>query len=130
MIVIPGRPSGQMSEERGPTFTGQVWADPVLPNTGQATINTVFFTPAAHTFWHHHEQGQILQVVAGLGLVCAEDTRAELIRSGDVVWAPPGERHWHGATAGSIMGHVAISLGTTVWGREVADSEYRAANDQ
>ena len=124
MVVIPGSAPDKPSEERGPTFTGRVWADPVLPGTDGVAITSIFFEPSAHTFWHYHEAGQILHVVAGIGLVRAEGGEAEVIRAGDVVWTPPGERHWHGATPRSFVTHLSISLGTTVWGEEVADGGY------
>jgi hypothetical protein len=42
-----------------------------------------------------------LRVGAALG-------RASKIRPGDVVWFPPGEKHWHGATPTTAMTHIAI----------------------
>lgn len=126
MIVIEGKQSGANSERRGPTFTGEVWATPVLPSTDGVVINDVTFTPGAHTFWHSHERGQVLQVTAGEGFVCTEGEEPRVIRAGDTVWTPPGEHHWHGATAGSIMSHTAISLGATEWAEEVSDSDYRS----
>ncbi|SDM65698.1 Cupin domain protein [Actinacidiphila guanduensis] len=124
MIIMPGR-SRQLpdSARKSDTFTGTVWADPVLPATDGVVINTVFFAPGARTFWHHHEHGQILHVLAGSGLVCSDGGPAEPLRPGDVVWVPPGERHWHGAGSGSYLVHLAISLGTTVWAEEVAGAQ-------
>ncbi len=124
MIVIHGKDAHSPSERRGPTFTGEVWADPILPATDGVMINDVTFTPGAHTFWHSHERGQLLQVTAGEGLVCADGQAPQLVRAGDTIWTGPGERHWHGATADSIMSHTAISLGTTEWAEEVSDSDY------
>jgi len=123
VIIMPGR-SAQLpdSAAKSDTFTGQVWADPVLPATDGVVINTVFFAPGARTFWHHHEHGQILHVLAGSGLVRSDGGPVEQLRPGDVVWVPPGERHWHGAAPGSYLVHLAISLGSTVWAEEVADA--------
>ena len=126
MIIIGGRQSDAPTERRGPTFTGEVWADPVLPPTDGVVINHVTFTPGAHTFWHSHERGQLLQVTAGEGLVCADGEQPRIVRTGDTVWTAPGERHWHGAAVDSMMSHTAISLGTTEWAEEVSDSEYRS----
>lgn len=116
--------------ERGPTFTGPVWADPVMPTTDDVTINTIFFPPGAHTFWHQHEKGQILHVLAGSGLICAAGQRPRALRAGDVVWVPSLERHWHGAAPESFMVHLAVSLGATQWAEEVADSDYSASLDE
>jgi quercetin dioxygenase-like cupin family protein len=126
MIIVPGRAGGLPSDQRGPTFTGAVWADPVLPATDGVTINTVFFPPNARTFWHHHEKGQILHVLAGSGLIRSAGEPTRTLRPGDVVWVPPGERHWHGASPGTFLTHLAVSLGTTVWADEVAETDYTA----
>jgi quercetin dioxygenase-like cupin family protein len=124
MKIIRGRALDALSEQRSATFTGAVWADPVLPTTDGVTINNVFFSPGARTHWHHHEHGQILQVTAGAGLVCAQGGKPEPLRAGDTVWVPAGEVHWHGATTGSYLVHTAVSLGTTTWLAPVGANEY------
>src|SRR5688572_11588258 len=96
MKIFPGRQTGATSEARTSTFTGQVFADPVMPTTDGVTINNVFFAPGGRTYWHTHEQGQVLTVVAGLGWICVEGEAAQPIRTGDTVWIPKGEKHWHG----------------------------------
>nr|WP_295738917.1 cupin domain-containing protein [uncultured Acidocella sp.] len=127
MKIMRGRHEGAKSESRGATFTGQVWADPVMPTTDKVTISNVFFTPGARTHWHTHEQGQILQVVSGRGFVCKEGEPRQEIRPGDSVWIPAGERHWHGAAPDSFMLHTAISLGKTDWENAVTDQDYEGA---
>ena len=120
MIIMPGRSVQKLaSEQRDSTFTGTVWMDPVLPTTDDVTINNVFFTPGARTYWHHHQHGQILHVTAGEGLICTSGEAPRRIRTGDTIWVPGGERHWHGAAPDSYLIHTAISLGTTVWAEEV-----------
>lgn len=112
------------AQQRGKTFTGEVWAKPVLTSGDGATINNVLFTPGARTYWHAHERGQFLHVVSGAGLVCADGGSPREIGTGDVVWAPAGELHWHGASPSSFLNHIAVSLGTTSWGDEVSDEQY------
>ncbi len=124
MKVFHARVEGSMSEQRGPTFTGLVWADPVMPSTDNVGINNVFFSPKSRTFWHSHERGQVLNVIAGSGWVCLEGEKPQQIRTGDVVWISPGERHWHGADSGSYMIHMATTLGATSWAEEVVDGMY------
>lgn len=119
MKVFHGRPPGASSEQRIGTFSGTVWVDPVMPATDNVTIANVFFSAGARTFWHVHEYGQILQVMAGDGLVCVEGEIPQPIRAGDVVWIPPNERHWHGATETSFIMHTATSIGKTQWQDEV-----------
>ncbi|MGH3374639.1 MAG: cupin domain-containing protein [Actinoallomurus sp.] len=124
MKIISGRVAGAASEQRSSTFTGTVWADPVLPVTDGTTINNVFFTPGARTHWHRHEAGQVLHVTAGGGFVCAQGGDPQRLSAGDTVWIAPGEKHWHGAAPDSYLIHLAISLGTTAWHEPVDDDEY------
>lgn len=120
MRIVHGRAERARSEQRA-TVTGEAWFDQVLPATDGTTIATVFFAPGARTFWHSHENGQILQVLAGRGLIRTDGEKPETIQAGDIIWVPPGERHWHGAAPDSFMTHTAISLGETRWAEEVAD---------
>jgi quercetin dioxygenase-like cupin family protein len=124
--IVRGRADADRpTKKRAKTFTGEVWADPVMSQTPEGnTIGSVTFTPGARTYWHHHTGGQVLVVTAGLGWVCAEGSSPELVRAGDVIWTPPGERHWHGATANTILTHLAISIGPTQWLDEVPDGDY------
>jgi quercetin dioxygenase-like cupin family protein len=124
MRITSGRAGDKPSEQRTDTFTGEVWADPVLLDTEGLTVNNVFFTPGARTHWHFHERGQVLHVLAGEGRAGPRGGRPQTIRAGDVVFFEPGEEHWHGAAQGSYMLHLAISLGATNWLDPVADAEY------
>lgn len=126
MRVIKGR-SGNATARGTNNFTGEVWTDGVLLDDPELKVNTVIFTPCARTYWHYHEGGQILQVFRGRGFVCAEGGDPVELVEGDVVWTPPGERHWHGGGKDSLMGHTAFSLGATVWLEEVSDADYDAA---
>ncbi|GGP00542.1 cupin domain-containing protein [Nonomuraea glycinis] len=128
MRIVHGRAAGEVSVVKSATFVGTVWADPVLPTTDGTTINLVTFTPGARTNWHEHAEGQILQVLAGQGWVCAAGGPAVRLLPGDTVWVPPGERHWHGATETTLMTHTAISLGPTHWYDEVSPDDYTAAH--
>lgn len=126
MKIFPGRQDGVSSEVKSATFTGDVLGDPVMPTTDGVTINNVFFSPGARTYWHTHEVGQVLTVIGGKGWVCVDGETAQPLRTGDVVWIPKGERHWHGAAADSYLLHTAISIGKTEWQEEVAPSDYPA----
>ncbi|MFP6560659.1 cupin domain-containing protein [Paraburkholderia sp. B3] len=125
MKVFHGRQQGAASEQRSSTFSGVVYADPIMPTTDKVTIANVFFSPAARTYWHHHEQGQVLQVTSGCGWICVEGGEPQMIRQGDVVWIGANERHWHGAASDSYMVHTATSLGKTMWEEELSDEAYR-----
>lgn len=127
MKVFHGRAKGSVSEQRTSTFSGVVWGDPVMPTTDKVTVNNVFFAPGGRTYWHAHEQGQILQVTSGSGFVCVDGGEPQAIRTGDVVWIGANERHWHGGAGNSYMAHTATSLGTTTWQEEVLEEVYRKA---
>lgn len=127
MQVFHGRDYGKPSEQRGETFSGVVWADPVMPRADNVGIGHMFFAPGARTYWHSHADGQVLHVSAGRGWICVEGGNPQEIRQGDVVWIRPNERHWHGAAADTYMVHLAISMGTTDWKEEVSDPDYAQA---
>lgn len=130
MKINHGRVAGQPSEERGPTFTGTVWAEPLLRDAQGVVVNTVFFPPGARTHWHTHETGQILLVTHGRGLAVNEAGDGGVILPGDVVWFEAGERHWHGGGPDSYLTHIAITLGATSWEEAVVDDRYRAAAER
>lgn len=126
MEIVRGRRESIPTEQRGPTFTGEVWADPVLAAKDGPNILNVFFTPGARTHWHSHEHGQLLHVTTGSGLVCAAGESPQALGAGDVVWAPAGEVHWHGAAPTTSLGHLAVSFGVTSWHEAVTPEEYAA----
>jgi quercetin dioxygenase-like cupin family protein len=86
------------------------------------------FEPGARTAWHTHPLGQTLIVTAGYGWAQRDGGPIEEIRPGDVLWFPPGERHWHGATPTTAMTHIAIQEkkdGKVVdWMEQVSDDQY------
>jgi quercetin dioxygenase-like cupin family protein len=114
-------------------FTGTVRIDPLFQATAPARTAAakVTFEPSARTVWHTHPLGQTLIVTDGFGRVQREGGPIEEIRPGDIVWIPPGEKHWHGASPSTAMTHIAVheSLdGENVnWMEKVTDEEYGAA---
>jgi len=123
--IINGPVQDGTAGKKGSQFSGTAFPYLTMASTDGVTINTVNFTPGARTYWHHHEDGQILQVIAGRGLIQAEsEDNPRVLNAGDTVWCPPGERHWHGAAPDSFMTHTAISLGVTHWAEPVEESDY------
>jgi quercetin dioxygenase-like cupin family protein len=122
------RPSG-----KGPAdyFTGAVRIDPLFqaPDPARVAGAAVTFEPGARTAWHTHPLGQTIIVTAGCGWAQHEGGAVEDIRPGDVVWFPPGEKHWHGATATTGMTHIAVQEalnGKTVeWLEQVSEEQYK-----
>ncbi|HXZ63516.1 MAG TPA: cupin domain-containing protein [Streptosporangiaceae bacterium] len=117
-------PASPPTELRTATFTGTVYGDALLDGTDGAAVTSVFFAPGGRTFWHSHEHGQVLHVLEGRGQVATEGHAPQPIGPGDVIWAPPGEVHWHGGGPGSMVLHLAVSLGRTTWLGPVSDADY------
>jgi len=122
------RPSGEGPDEY---FTGRVRIDPVIQAADPARVQaaSVTFEPGARTAWHTHPLGQTLIVTAGCGRAQTWAGSVEEIRAGDVVWFPPGEKHWHGAGPDTAMTHIAIQEaldGKPVeWLEKVTDEQYQ-----
>jgi quercetin dioxygenase-like cupin family protein len=125
--------SGSQPSGKGPAdyFTGTVRVDPLIQADAPARIfaASVTFEPGARTAWHTHPLGQTLIVTAGCGLVQRWGGPIEPIRPGDVVWFPPGEKHWHGATPTTAMTHIAIvehlDGKSADWMEKVSDEQYQ-----
>ncbi len=123
------RPSAKGSPQY---FTGVVRIDPLFdaPDPARVVGASVTFEPGARTAWHTHPLGQTLIVTAGCGRVQREGGPVEEIRPGDVIWIPPGEKHWHGAAPTTAMTHIDIQekLGgkTVDWMEPVSDEQYGA----
>ena len=125
--------SGSQPSDKGAAeyFTGAVRIDPLFraPDPARAVGASVTFEPGARTAWHSHPLGQHLIVTAGCGRVQNWGGEVEEIRPGDVIWAPPGEKHWHGAAPTTAVTHLAIQEQldgrTADWMEKVSDDEYR-----
>lgn len=126
--------SGSQPSGKGPAenFTGTVRTDPLFqpPAPARARGVSVTFEPGARTAWHTHPLGQTLIVTAGCGLVQSWGGPVQTICPGDVVWIPPGQKHWHGATPIAAMTHIAVVEmldGKSVeWMEKVSDEHYQA----
>jgi quercetin dioxygenase-like cupin family protein len=132
IIKSGSRPTKKASSEY---FTGNVWQDPIIETDEPARVRAlrVSFEPGARTAWHTHPLGQTLHVISGVGLMGLRNEAPQLIKAGDTVWIPPGEEHWHGASATNSMTHIAIqeALDGSVaeWLNKVSDSEYQSNLD-
>ena len=128
IIKSGSRPTRKASSEY---FTGNVWQDPIIEADEPARVRAlrVSFEPGARTAWHIHPLGQTLHVISGVGLMGLRNEAPQLIKAGDTVWIPPGEEHWHGASATNSMTHIAIqeALNGSVaeWLGKVSDGEYQ-----
>ncbi len=126
--------AGSQPSVKGPAdwFTGAVRIDPLFQPKApaRAAAASVTFEPGARTAWHTHPLGQTIVITSGRGWVALEGGPVEEVHPGDVVWFPPGVRHWHGATPTTAMTHIAIQEaldGKVVdWLEQVGDDQYRS----
>jgi quercetin dioxygenase-like cupin family protein len=126
--------NGSRPSQKGPSdyFTGNVRIDPIVeaPEPSRVTCGCVTFEPGARSNWHTHPLGQTLIVTSGLGWTQCWGEPIEEIRPGDVIWCPPGKKHWHGASPTTGMSHIAIQEqlnGKNVeWLEKVTDEQYLA----
>src|SRR5881394_4433033 len=124
--------SGSQPSMKGPAdwFTGTLRIDPLFQANAPARAAgaSVTFEPGARTAWHTHPLGQTLIVTSGVGRVQRWGGPLEEIRAGDVVWTPPGVKHWHGAAPTSAKTHVAIQEGengsVVNWMEQVTQEQY------
>ena len=127
------RAGSQPSAKGSPEwFTGTVRVDPLFqaPDPARVSGASVTFEPGARTAWHTHPLGQTLYVLAGLGRIQTKGGPIREIRPGDVIWIPPGEKHWHGASPTNGMTHLAMQEAldgnAVTWMEKVTDDEYSA----
>jgi len=126
---------GTIASGQGPAdyFTGTVRVDRLFeaPDPARVVGASVTFEPGARTAWHTHPLGQTLIVTSGCGRAQCWDGPIQEIRPGDVIWFPPGEKHWHGAAPTTAMTHIAIQEqlnGKTVtWLEQVTEQQYLAS---
>ena len=124
--------NGSQPSGMGPVeyFTGNARIDPLfqVPNPSHVSIASVTFEPGARTAWHIHPLGQTLIVTAGCGRVQQWGGSIKEIRPGDVIWIPPGEKHWHGAAPTTAMTHISIvellQDQVSDWMEKVSDEQY------
>lgn len=132
-ITMDIKRNGSRPSATGPEayFTGAVRVDPMFQvgDPPRVSGGLVTFEPAARSAWHTHPLGQALVVTSGLGWAQLEGGPIEEIRPGDVIWFPPGVKHWHGAAPATAVSHIAITEfldGRNVdWLEKVSDEQYR-----
>jgi quercetin dioxygenase-like cupin family protein len=133
--IMDIHPCGSRPSRRGAadSFTGVVWQEPIIEAPAPARVRSAFvrFEPGARTAWHTHPLGQTLAVISGVGRVQSWGGKAREIRAGDVVWIPPNEKHWHGASPTTNMVHIAMQEALdgkhVTWLEHVSDEQYKAA---
>ena len=126
-----GAPRPAPTEGTSSNFRGEVSVGERFRGTGGARLGgaAVTFAPGARTRWHSHPLGQLLIVTEGRGWTQIEGQAVRDLKPGDVVWTPPGEKHWHGGTRTSGLTHVAVAEelegAAVVWLDHVEDAAFR-----
>jgi quercetin dioxygenase-like cupin family protein len=125
-----GKDGGPSYEGDQSTFSGRAVLGRFLSGSRSGKVQvgtvTVTFEPGSRTYWHSHDDGQVLIASDGRGVVENRDGDRHLLHPGDIVYAPPGEVHWHGATPGASLVQTAVSLGEARWEEEVPEAHYQA----
>ena len=129
--------AGTQDAVAGPTqnFTGRARVDPLFGRNAATDAGAAYvtFEPGARSNWHTHPRGQHLIVTAGVGRTQSWGGPVQAIRPGDVVWCPPGVKHWHGAAPNSAMTHISVANfdeGKNVeWLESVTNVQYNALKD-
>lgn len=130
MEIKPEQPTAKAPAE---TFTGDAWLDVIVRGEppSRVRVSVVRFAPGARNAWHAHALGQTLHVTDGVGRMQSRGGELIEVRSGDTIYTPPGEWHWHAAAPDRFMTHLAIWEAPedgpeTEWGEQVTDAEYGA----
>ncbi|MBL7250330.1 cupin domain-containing protein [Alloalcanivorax sp. C16-2] len=126
-------PAGAQASMAGPGrfFSGNVRVDPLFPGTGAINASGAYvtFEPGARSAWHSHPKGQHIIVTQGVGLTQQWGKAIQTIKPGDVVWCPPGVKHWHGAAPNTAMTHLVVTGqdadgNNVTWMDKVTDEQY------
>lgn len=124
--------SGSIPTRRMPDayVTGTAWSDAIVSAPAPARLQAarVSFEPGARTAWHTHPLGQTLHVISGVGRAQTWGGAMQEIKSGDTIWIPPGEKHWHGAAPSTGMVHIAMQEAMNgeyvTWMEHVTGAQY------
>lgn len=118
---VPAEPGSKVCATTGQP--GDVLIDNLLTAEG-ISVNGAMFKPGEHTYWHSHENGQLFIVTSGEGIIATRDGRVNIVRAGDVIFTPPGEEHWHGASPDCFVTYTSASLGKTTFAEPVEPTDY------
>ena len=124
--------AGSKASVKGPAevFTGDARIDPLFPSNETAHYSGAYvtFEPGARSAWHTHPAGQHILVTSGVGRIQESGGPVMEIKPGDVIWCPPGVKHWHGASSNTAMTHLVITGAkngkNVVWMEKVSDEQY------
>ncbi len=117
-------------DDSSPIFSGKVEVQMLFSEHAPSSLTgaKVKFSPKARSAWHTHPKGQTLVVTEGEGFVQQWGQSARKLKKGQVVWTPPGVKHWHGACKDKSLTHTALQEKldgkNVVWLEKVSDEEF------
>lgn len=83
------------------------------------------FDPAARTYWHSHDNGQLLMVEQGRMRVQRRGEAMKELGVGGSDYTGPNVVHWHGATPDGPLVQINVGFGGgSKWFEAVTDAQY------
>ena len=83
------------------------------------------FEPGARTYWHSHDNGQLLLVESGRMRTQKKGGAVKELGKGESDYTGANVVHWHGAVPGEALIQINVGFGgETRWLEQVTDAEY------
>jgi quercetin dioxygenase-like cupin family protein len=83
------------------------------------------FEPGARTYWHSHDNGQLLLVEDGRMRTQKKGGAVKELGKGESDYTAAKVVHWHGAVPGEQLIQINVGFGgETRWLEQVTDAEY------
>ena len=119
-LLLVGSSYAQQNE---PRFTGKS----VAMEGKDLSAARRSFEPGARTFWHSHDNGQLLLVEDGRMRTQKKGAPVKELGKGESDYTGPSVVHWHGAVPGQTLIQINVGFGgTTKWLEEVTDAQYNS----
>jgi len=113
--------AGIVAAQQAPLFTGK--SD--VMDGKDLTAARRHFDAGARTYWHSHDNGQLLLVEQGRMRTQKKGGPVRDLGVGESEYAGPNVAHWHGATPDQPLVQINVGFGgQTKWMEQVTDAEY------
>lgn len=113
--------AGIVAAQQAPLFTGK---SDVMEGK-DLTAARRHFDAGARTYWHSHDNGQLLLVEQGRMRTQKKGGPVRDLGVGESDYAGPNVAHWHGATPDQPLVQINVGFGgQTKWMEQVTDAEY------
>jgi quercetin dioxygenase-like cupin family protein len=109
------------AQQTPPLFTGKS----VAMDGKELSAARRSFEPGARTYWHSHDNGQLLLVEDGRMRTQKKGGPIKELGKGESDYTGPKVVHWHGAVPGQTLIQINVGFGgETRWMEQVSDAEY------